>query len=80
MTSVSALNMNSCSLTKAQKKTALKTCGATNTIAAGIMAKQMVDGDFRKPIGLATIGIVGCQAVACFARAFRKDDDDAIGK
>lgn len=69
--------MNACSLTKAQKKTALKACGVNNAIAVGIIAKHMVDGDFKKPIGIATVGLVGAQAVACFARAFRKDHDDA---
>lgn len=69
MNSVATLTMNACHLTKAQKKTALKACGTTNVLAAGLIAKQMIDGDFKKPIGCATIGIVGIQAVACFARA-----------
>jgi hypothetical protein len=76
MNATSCFALNACSLTKAQKKTALKACGVNNTIAVGLIAKQMVDGDFKKPIGFATIGLVGAQAVACFARALCKEDDD----
>ena len=75
MNASSIFAMNACSLTRAQKKTALKACGVNNAIVVGIIAKHMADGDFRKPIGCATIGLVGAQAVACFARAFRKDHD-----
>lgn len=63
-------------LTKTQKKTVLKACGTNYAIASGVIAKQMADGDFKKPIGFATIGFLGLQSVACFARAFRKDDED----
>ncbi|WPT13603.1 hypothetical protein PSENEW3_00001441 [Picochlorum sp. SENEW3] len=76
MNTVSAFSLTQSSLTKAQKKVALKACGANNALAAGIIAKQMADGDFKKPIGFATIGFIGLQSVACFARAFRKDDED----
>lgn len=76
MNATSVFTMNACSLTKAQKKTALKACGTNNALACGLIAKQMADGDFKKPIGYATIGLVGVQAVACFARAFRKDDKE----
>ena len=76
MNAISAFSLNACSLTKAQKKTALKACGVNNTIAVGLIAKQMVDGDFKKPIGFATIGIVGAQALACFARGFGQTDND----
>ncbi len=74
MNSVSAVTLNASKLTKAQKKTALKACGANNALAAGLIAKQMADGDFKKSIGFATIGIIGLQSAACFARAFRKDE------
>jgi hypothetical protein len=73
---VSAFSFNPRTLTKAQKKTVLKACGTNYAIASGIIAKQMADGDFKKPIGFATIGFIGLQSVACFARAFRKDDED----
>ena len=77
MNATASFALNACSLTKAQKKTALKACGVNNTIAVGLIAKQMADGDFKKPIGFATIGLVGAQAVACFARALHKEQDDA---
>jgi len=77
MTATSTCAVNACSLTKAQKKTVLKACGTNHAIAVGLMAKQMADGDFKKPIGFATVGLLGVQAVACFARAFHKDADEA---
>lgn len=73
MNASSVFVMNACSLTKAQKKTALKACGVNNAIVVGIIATTMADGDFKKHIGCATVGLVGAQALACFARAFRKD-------
>eukprot|EP00889_Picochlorum_renovo_P000408 jgi/Picre1/27438/NNA_000405.t1 len=73
---VSAFSFCPRTLTKAQKKTVLKACGTNYAIASSVIAKQMADGDFKKPIGFATIGFLGLQSVACFARAFRKDDED----
>ncbi len=69
MAGTTKLAENDMSLTKAQKKTALKACAVTHSLAAGLMTKQMLDGDFNKPIGIASTAFQVGLALACAIRS-----------
>jgi hypothetical protein len=69
MAGTTKLAENDMRLTKVQKKTALKACAVTHALAAGLMTKQMLDGDFNKPIGIASCAFQVGLALACAVRS-----------
>ena len=69
------VSMQNMSLTKAQKKTALKSCALSHGLAAGLMTKQMLDSDFKKPIGIASLALQAGLGLACAIRSVGDDDE-----
>ena len=69
------VNMQNMSLAKAQKKTALKSCALAHGLAAGLMTKQMLDNDFKKPIGIASVAMQAGLGLACAIRSVGDDDE-----
>lgn len=69
MAGTTKISETSMSLSTAQKKTALKACAVTHALAAGLMTKQMLDGDFNKPIGIASTAFQVGLGLACAIRS-----------